>query len=98
MLVKALEREREMIYDSGKQEGIDIGKKEGIDIGKQEGIDIGKKEGIAERNREVAQAMVTNGFPLPTIADLLALSVAEVTALLRDPIPTTLDDDAESQA
>jgi hypothetical protein len=64
MLVKALEQEREMIFDSGKQEG------------------------IAERNRQIAQAMVVNGFPLPTIAMLLALSLAEVEQLLADPDAT----------
>lgn len=77
MLVKALEREREIIFDSGKKEGIDIGKKEGIDIG--------KKEGVTERNRQIAQAMVTNGFPLPTIATLLTLSLPEVEQLLAAP-------------
>ena len=74
MLVKALEREREVIFDNGKKEGIDIGKKEGIDIGKKEGFD--------ERNRQIVQAMVANGFPLPTIAELLALSLPEVERLL----------------
>lgn len=58
MLIKALEREREAIFDSGKKEGID------------------------ERNRQIAQAMVANGFPLPTIAQLLDLSVPEVEKLL----------------
>ena len=66
MLVKALERERALIFDRGKQEG----------------IDIGKQEGITERNRQIAQAMATDGFPLPTIASLLALSVSEVEQLL----------------
>ena len=76
MLVKALEREREVIFDNGKKEGIDIGKKEGIDIGKQEGID--------ERNHQIAQAMLSNGFALPTIATLLALSLLEVERLLAE--------------
>lgn len=73
MLVKALERERELIFDSGKKEGIDIGKKEGIDIG--------KKEGIEERNHQIIQAMVANGFALPTIATLLSLALPEVERL-----------------
>lgn len=66
MLVKALEREREIIFNSGKEEG----------------IDIGKKEGITERNRQIVQAMTANGFPLLTIAELLALSLSEVERLL----------------
>ncbi len=66
MLVKALERERELIFDSGKKEG----------------IDIGKKEGIEERNRQIIHAMVANGFALSAIADLLSLPVSEVEHLL----------------
>lgn len=74
MLVKALERERELIFDSGKKEGIDIGKKEGIDIG--------KKEGVEERNRQIVHAMVANGFALSAIATLLSLPLPEVERLL----------------
>ena len=84
MLVKALERERELIFDSGKKEGIDIGKKEGIDIGKKEGIDVGKKEGIEERNRQIAHAMVAKGFDLSAIASLLSLTLPEVERLLSE--------------
>jgi len=84
MLVKALERERELIFDSGKKEGIDLGKKEGIDLGKKEGIDLGKKEGIEERNRQIAQAMVAKGFDLSTIASLLSLTQPEVESLLAE--------------
>lgn len=68
MLIKALEREREAIFDSGKKEG----------------IDIGKKEGIRERNRQIVQAMAANGFALSTIAQLLALPVDEVECLVTD--------------
>jgi predicted transposase YdaD len=73
MLVKALERERELIFDSGKKEGIDIGKKEGIDVG--------KKEGIEERNRQIVHAMVAKGFDLSAIASLLSLTLPEVERL-----------------
>ena len=45
----------------------------------------GKKEGIAERNRQVAQSMVANGFALPTIAQLLDLPVSTVEELLSTP-------------
>ena len=69
MLVKALEREREAFRQEGKKEG----------------IDIGKKEGIAERNRQVAQSMVANGFALPIIAQLLDLPPATVEQLLSAP-------------
>ena len=69
MLLKALEREREAVREEGKKEG----------------IDIGVKKGIEERNRQIAHAMVANGFTLPTIAHLLNLTPAEVEALLSPP-------------
>jgi predicted transposase/invertase (TIGR01784 family) len=72
MLIKALERERELIFDSGKQEG------------------------IQERNRQIAQAMVGNGFPLPTIATLLNLSLSEVEQLLARAVPTAQVDDSDT--
>jgi len=79
MLIKALEREREAIFDSGKKEG----------------IDIGKKEGIEERNRQIDCTMVANGFALPTIAQLLALSLDEVEDLLTD---QSVDDGTTTQS
>lgn len=90
MLVKALERERELI----RQEGIEIGKaegiEEGIEIGKaegiEEGIEIGKTEGIEigieARNRQIVAAMHQNGFDLATIAMILQLPPEEITRLL----------------
>ena len=83
MLIKALERERETI----RQEGFDSGKKEGFDSGKKEGI----HEGIQERNRQIVQAMVAKGFPLPTIAALLNLALPEVELLLVEPSPTAAE-------
>ena len=41
----------------------------------------------AERNRQIAQALVANGLPLPTSATLLALSLPEVEALEDKPMP-----------
>ncbi|MCE7988947.1 MAG: hypothetical protein DYG89_47945, partial [Caldilinea sp. CFX5] len=55
---------------------------------RQEGFDSGKKEGIQERNRQVVQAMVANGFPLPTIAALLNLSLSEIELLVVETSPT----------
>jgi|LakMenE01Jun11ns_1017448.scaffolds.fasta_scaffold7415127_1 hypothetical protein len=67
MLIKALEREREQIFDNGM------------------------KKGIEDRNRQIAQAMVANGFTLPTIAHLLNLTPAEVEALLSPPKTDTAE-------
>jgi len=61
MLIKALEREREQIFDSGM------------------------KRGIEKRNQQIAQAMVADGFAVPTIAHLLGLPLAEVETLLSQP-------------
>ena len=55
----------------------------------------GKKEGIEDRNRQIAHAMVANGFTLPTIAHLLNLTPAEVETLLAD--PATGADEASTQ-
>ena len=58
MLVKALEREREIIW----QEGFDDGKKEGFDDGKKKGFDEGTKEAIETRNRQLVRAMSDKGY------------------------------------
>ncbi len=73
MLIKALERERELIFDSGKKEG----------------YDLGKKETLEARNRQIARNMAGQGFPLATIAQLLMLSAAEVEQFLREPTPAS---------
>ncbi|MFZ4664792.1 MAG: hypothetical protein ACOYNY_47825, partial [Caldilineaceae bacterium] len=73
MLIKALERERELIFDSGKKEG----------------YDLGKKETLEARNRQIARNMAGQGFPLATIAQLLVLSVAEVEQFLTEPTPAS---------
>ena len=78
MLVKALEREREII----RQEGFDEGKKEGFDDGKKEGFDDGKKEAIETRNRQLVRAMIDKGYTQVVIADLLMLALPEVQRLL----------------
>lgn len=80
MLIKALERE--VIFDSGKKEG----------------IDIGKKEGIQERNRQIAQAMSANGFAPPMIAQLLDLPLPVVEALLTLPEPDAGETGAQDRA
>lgn len=83
MLVKALERERELIRQAGQAEGraedIEIGKAEGIEIGKTEGVELG----IEARNRQIVAAMHQNGFDLATIALMLQLKPEEVTRLLQ---------------
>lgn len=83
MLVKALERERELIRQAAKAEGRAEGKAEGIVEGKAEGIEEGIEIGIEARNRQVVAAMHQNGFDLVTIALILQLEPAEVTRLLQ---------------
>ena len=81
MLVKALEREREIIW----QEGFDDGKKEGFDDGKKKGFDEGTKEAIETRNRQLVRAMSDKGYSQAVIADLLMLALPEVERLLTTP-------------
>ena len=89
MLVKALEREREIIwqegFDDGKKEGFDDGKKEGFDDGKKKGFDEGTKEAIETRNRQLVRAMSDKGYSQAVIADLLMLALPEVERLLTTP-------------
>lgn len=71
MLIKALEREREVIFDSGKKES----------------YDLGRKETLAERNRQIIHNMAAKGFSQETIAQLLTLTVAEVEQFLDEAPP-----------
>ena len=46
----------------GRKEGLIEGKKEGLIEGKKEGLIEGKKEGKKERDREIAEVMLKNGY------------------------------------
>ena len=72
MLQTAVQREKEQL------------RQEGIQIGEARGEARGEAKGKTERNREIAQAMVTAGYPLAVIAHLLGKAEDEVQALLAE--------------
>jgi predicted transposase/invertase (TIGR01784 family) len=73
MLVTALEKEREEIRKEGFEQGIE----QGIEQGEQ------------ARNREIVRAMYAKGFDIAVIADVIGLTMDEVSALLTDDEETT---------
>ena len=81
MLVTALERERERIFQNGllegKQEGRIEGKQEGRIEGKQEGRIEGKQEGRIE----TAKAMLAKGMEMTLISEITNLPAAQLLQL-----------------
>ncbi len=73
MLVTALERERQQIFQSGLREG----KQEGLLEGKQEGLLEGKQEGRIE----TAKAMLAKGMEVTLISEITNLPEAQLLAL-----------------
>ena len=57
------------------------GEARGIAIGKEQGIAIGKEQGIAEREVEIATAMLADGVDVETICKYTGLTPEEVNAL-----------------
>ena len=72
MLMTAIERDREALLEQG------------IEIGEARGEAKGEARGEAKRARIVARNMTERGFPLATIALVLALTEDEVQALLTE--------------
>ncbi len=66
-------------FVEGKDEGIEIG----IELGKGEGIGIGlgKDIGKEETTQEIAKRMKEEGIPIPIIAKITGLSIAEIEEL-----------------
>ena len=52
-----------------------------IDAAKQEGIEEGIEKGRKERNREIALALLKQGFPIKQISEATNLSVGEINTL-----------------
>ena len=93
MLVTALERERQQIFQSGlregkqkgrtegKQEGLLEGKQEGLLEGKQEGLLEGKQEGRIEEKIETAKAMLSKGMEITLISEITNLPETQLSEL-----------------
>ncbi len=97
MLVAALERERQQIFQNGllegKQEGLLEGKQEGLLEGKQEGLlegeqkgrIEGKQEGLLEGRIEAAKAMLAKGMEITLISEITNLPEAQLLQLKDEP-------------
>ena len=73
MLVTALEREREQIFQNGLREG--------EQKGKQEGLLEGEQKGRAEERIETAKAMLAKGMEMTLIAEITNLPEAQLLEL-----------------
>ena len=73
MLVTALEREREQIFQNGLREG----KQEGLLEGKQEGLLEGEQKGRIE----TAKAMLAKGMEMTVISEITNLPEAQLSQL-----------------
>ena len=77
MLVAALERERQQIFQNGLREGEQKGKQEGLLEGEQKG----KQEGRIEEKIETAKAMLAKGMEMTLISEITNLSEAQLLQL-----------------
>jgi flagellar biosynthesis/type III secretory pathway protein FliH len=69
MLITALRKERETLYQQGKQ------------LGLQEGMTLGVQEGAQKNAREVAKAMLSEGLEIVLVAKIARLSRQEIEQL-----------------
>ena len=81
MLVTALQKDREQMFQNGLREG----KQEGLLEGKQEGLLEGKQEGLLEGEQkgriETAKAMLAKGMEITLISEITNLSEAQLLQL-----------------
>ena len=81
MLVTALERERQQIFQNGLREG----KQEGLREGEQKGLREGKQEGLREGEQkgriEAAKAMLAKGMEMTLISEITNLPEAQLLQL-----------------
>ena len=85
MLVTALERERQQIFQNGLREGEQKGKQEGLlegkQKGKQEGLLEGEQKGRIEGRIETAKAMLAKGMEMTLISEITNLPEAQLLEL-----------------
>ena len=77
MLVTALERERQQIFQNGLHEGEQKGRIEGEQKGKQEGLREGEQRGRIE----AAKAMLAKGMEMALISEITNLPEAQLLQL-----------------
>ena len=81
MLVTALEREREQIFQNGLREGEQRGKQEGLREGEQRGKQEGLREGEQRGRIETAKAMLAKGMEITLISEITNLSETQLLQL-----------------
>jgi hypothetical protein len=72
-----------MDLNTAVEKGISIGKQEGISIGETRGISIGEARGISIGIRNMALKMLSEGFPVGTVASITGLSEQEILQLIQ---------------
>ena len=77
MLVTALQKDREQMFQNGLREGRQEGKQEGLLEGKQEGLLEGEQKGRIE----TAKAMLAKGMEITLISEITNLSEAQLLQL-----------------
>ena len=77
MLVTALERERQQIFQNGLREGEQKGKQEGLREGEQKG----EQKGRIEEKIETAKAMLAKGMEMTLISEITNLPEAQLLEL-----------------
>ena len=73
MLVTALQKDREQMFQNGLREG--------RQEGKQEGLREGKQEGRIEEKIETAKAMLAKGMEITLISEITNLPEAQLLRL-----------------
>ena len=81
MLVTALEREREQIFQNGLLEGKQEGLLEGEQKGRIEGEQKGRIEGEQKGRIETAKAMLAKGMEMTLISEITNLPEAQLLQL-----------------
>ena len=81
MLVTALERERQQIFQNGLREGEQKGKQEGLLEGEQKGKQEGLLEGEQKGRIETAKAMLAKGMEMTLISEITNLPEAQLLEL-----------------
>ena len=81
MLVTALERERQQIFQNGLREGEQKGKQEGLLEGEQKGKQEGLLEGEQKGRIETAKAMLAKGMEMTLISEITDLPEAQLLEL-----------------
>ena len=81
MLVTALQKDREQMFQNGLREGEQKGKQEGLREGEQKGKQEGLREGEQKGRIETAKAMLAKGMEIPLISEITNLPEAQLLQL-----------------